>query len=372
MLHNHKHLRWGISQLPVAALCAIAIALIACTKLPAESVPTRSVRTLVTTDVQPKVEATYAGEIRPRRESNLGFRVPGKILSRHVDVGEQVSKGQLLMRLDVQDLALNESASRATVAAQEAQFAVEKADFERFAKLARTGYISRAGFDRQKTHFEAARAQLDAVKAQARVSGNQASYAALRADVDGTITAVAAEAGQVVAAGSTVVRVARNGELEVASDIPEQQVAGLKPGQAMDVALWTSGDRRYPGRLRELASSANPATRTYSIRVGIDNPPPEMKLGMTASVIVPMTAARSFIRIPLSAYVQQREVAGVWVFDPTRGIVNFRPVQVVGIEGNEALVGGGLTAGERIVTAGANLLEPGQSVRLLDAVAADG
>ena len=347
------------------SLSAATVALAACGKAPAVLEEIRAVRTVLVTVGKTDAANTYAGEVRPRYESNLGFRVAGKIETRLVNVGERVRKGQALMRLDPQDLVLNESASRATVTAQEAQFAVEKADFERFSKLADTGFISRAEFDRQKTRFEAAQAQLESVRAQARVSGNQTGYAELRADADGTITSLDGEAGQVVAAGQTVVRLARSGAMEVAANAPEQLVKSLKVGQTVEVMLWSAGNAPIKGRIRELAQSADPATRTYALRVSVEAPPETMQIGMTASVRIIDDSLPALIHLPLASYVESGGVQGVWVFDEASGAVSFRPVTLVGFERNEALVAEGLKPGERVVSAGAALLRPGQKVKLL-------
>ncbi len=337
----------------------------ACSKAPEAAPEVRSVRTVVVTVGKTDGQNHFAGEVRPRYESNLGFRVAGKIDSRKANVGDRVRKGDLLMRLDPKDLALNESASQATVSAQEAQFAVEKADFERFSKLADTGFISRTEFDRQKTRFEAAKAQLESVRAQARVSGNQTGYAELRADADGTITAIDGEAGQVVAAGQTVVRLARSGALEVAANVPEQLVSRLKVGQPVDVELWSAAGSPSAGQIRELAQSADPATRTYALRVSVAAPPKTMQIGMTATVRIIDNSQPDLIHLPLSAYVENNGAQGVWVFDDASGNVGFRPVKLVGFQRNEILISDGLKPGERVVTAGAGLLRGGQKVKLL-------
>ncbi len=354
-----------LSILLPTGLSAALLLLAACGKPPAAPEEIRAVRTVLVTVGRTDAANTYAGEVRPRYESNLGFRVAGKIETRLVNVGEQVRKGQALMRLDPQDLALNESASRATVTAQEAQFAVEKADFERFSKLADTGFVSRAELDRQKTRFEAAKAQLESVRAQARVSGNQTGYAELRADADGTITSLEGEAGQVVAAGQTVVRLARSGAMEIAANAPEQLIQRLKVGQPVEVLLWSANGKPIKGRIRELAQSADAATRTYALRVSVENPPAAMQLGMTASVRIVDDSLPALIHLPLTAYVESGGAQGVWVFDEATGAVNFRPLTLVGFERNEALIAEGLKPGERVVTAGAALLRAGQKVKLL-------
>ncbi len=350
---------------------SVALVLAGCGKPLAPVEEIRAVRTVVVAASPVAGRNTYAGEIRPRFESNLGFRVAGKIEQRKVNIGDRVAKGDVLLKLDARDLALTEASSRATVAAQEAQFAVEKADFDRYAKLVETGFISAAEFDRQKTRFAAAQAQLESVRAQARVSGNQTGYAQLLADADGTVSAIEAEVGQVVAAGQVVVRLAHAGAMEVAADVPEQLIKDLKTGQDAQILVPNLGGEPLPGKIRELATSADPATRTYGLRAMISEPPAGLRLGMTASLRIPNTQVPALIHIPLSAYIEQQGAHGVWVFDAASSTVAFRPVKVVGFDGNEALIGAGLSGGERVVTAGASLLSAGQKVKLLaDAAAA--
>ena len=355
-----------IGALPCWIGTAVAVLLLAaCAKPPAAPEEVRSVRTVVTAPGSTELRNTYAGEVRPRYESNLGFRVAGKIDQRKVNVGDRVRQGDVLLQLDSADLLLNESSNRANVAAQEAQFNAEKADLDRYRKLFNTGFTSKAEYDRQIARYQAAEAQLASVRAQARVSGNQARYAQLLADADGVITAIDAEVGQVVAAGQTIVRLAQSGSMEVATHVPEQAVGAIKPGAAVKLTLWTLDGRDFDGHVRELASSADPATRTYALRVTVDAPPPEMQLGMTASVRIPGPELPPLIHLPLSAYIEQQGIHGVWVFDEAASIVKFRPVQLLGFDGNEALIGEGLKPGERVVTAGAALLREGQKVRLV-------
>lgn len=353
------------------ALTGALLLLTACAKPPEAPPAVRSVRTQLTSLEPVRLQDVYAGEIRPRYESALGFRVSGKIRERLVNVGENVKSGAILMVLDERDLALSEQASRAAVKAQEARFAVEKADFDRFTKLAAGKFISQAEFERQKTHFEAAKAQLDAAQAEASVTGNQTGYSTLRAESAGTITGIEVEVGQVVAAGQVVVRLARAGDLEVAANVPEHRVHLIKPGMPVEVTLWAAGEQRFRGVVRELASAADPATRTYGVRVSLTAAPASMRQGMTASVIVSSPDAPRLIRVPIAAYVQLAGRAGVWLVDKQASTVAFQPVDAVGFDGNEVLLGPEIKPGERVVTAGASLLHEGQRVRLATVRATD-
>lgn len=341
--------------------------LAACGPAPEPVEDIRPVRTLTVGATPTAAAVTYAGEVRARYESALAFRVPGKIQARRVDVGGEVRAGQLLVQLDAKDLELGESSAKAQVAAAQAQFNVARNDLERVRGLRSKGFASQGEFERFETQFKAARAQLEAVVAQSEQVENQTRYGSLLADGDGVITAVLAEVGQVVAAGQPVLQLARKGEVEVAVAIPEDQVKHLSIGMPVSVSLWAEGERRFPGRIRELSSAADPLTRTYAMRVSLPEPPAELRLRMTASVDIPLAGQPDRMHLPAPAMVTQGGKAGVWVVDAGTSSVQFKPVQFAGVEGNQVLVGAGLDAGEVVVTAGAAYLHPGQKVKLLGA-----
>jgi len=354
----------------LAAAAPVLLGLAACGKPPAKAEEIRPVRSIVVGAGAIDGGNTYAGEVRPRYESDLGFRVSGKILSRKINVGDTVKAGQVLAQLDSMDLVLSESSQRAQVAALDAQLAVAKSDYERNQKLFDEGVIGASGIDHYQATYQAAQAQVEASRAQLRTMSNQTGYAELRADHDGVITAVLAEPGQVVGAGQTVLRLAHSGEIEVASNVPEDQVARVHAGMAVQVSLWAGGGAPIAGSIRELASSADPATRTYALRVSVPQPPPQMKLGMTASVRIPLGDAPKLIHVPLGAMIEQQGAKGVWVFDQAAQVVQFRPVVIAGVDGNEFLVADGLKDGDIVVTAGAPLLRAGQKVKLMPREAA--
>lgn len=353
-------------------LLSAALVAAACGRPPAKPEEVRPVRTITVGATPGDLANTYAGEVRPRYESDLGFRVSGKILTRAVNMGDTVKTGQVLARLDPRDLNLNEASGRAQLAALDAQLAVAKSDYERNKRLFDEGVIGQAGLDHYAATYEAAQAQVRAAHAQLDTASNQAGYAELHADHDGVITAAMGEPGQVVAAGQTIVRLAHSGEIEVWSSVPEDQIARMHVGMAVEVSLWAHPQGTIPGTIRELASSADPATRTYAMRVSVPQPPPEMKLGMTASVRIPQSGVPDLIHLPLTALVEQQGQKGVWLVDPKTQTVGFRPVGIVGAGDNDLLVAGGLSKGDVVVTAGAALLLPGQKVKLLQSSAAAG
>jgi len=353
----------------VLALLLPALLLAACGKPAAKPEEIRPVRTLTVNAGAALTGNTYAGEVRPRYESDLGFRVSGKILRRVVNVGDTVRKGDLLARLDPADMALNEASQRAQLNSLDAQLNVARLDYERNKKLFDEGVIGAAGLDHYRATFDAAQAQVEAGRAQVRAMSNQTGYTELRADHDGVITAAMAEPGQVVAAGQTVVRLAHSGEIEVATSVPEDQVGRMRVGMPVQVALWSAPGVPAQGRIRELASSADAATRTYAVRVSVPEPPPQMKLGMTATVSIPLEGPK-LVHIPMPALVEQQGQKGVWIYDPAAQAVAFRPIAIAGIIGNDILVGDGLKDGDMVVTAGAPLLQAGQKVRPLTETAA--
>ncbi|MBL6750223.1 MAG: efflux RND transporter periplasmic adaptor subunit [Nevskia sp.] len=352
---------------PAAALAGLLL-LGGCGKPPPQPPEIRPVRTVVAAATPVRADNTYAGSVVPRYESQLGFRVGGKLLGRDVNVGDAVHAGQVLARLDPRDLALAADSSRANVAARRAQLEVARANYERDRKMLEFGGVSRLALDNSQAAYRAAQAQLDAEEAQYRVASNQAAYAGLVADHDGTITQITAEAGQVVAPGQAVARLAWAGENEVETSVPEDQVQRVAVGMPVEVSLWAAPALRLAGTVRELARSADAATRTYALRVQVAPQPPEMRLGMTASVRIADAAAGAprLVHLPLPAWTEHDGRQGVWIYDAARQAVDFRPLQAAGVDGDRVLVAAGIADGEIVVTAGAPLLLPGQKVRLMD------
>lgn len=289
-------------------------------------------------------ETVYSGEVRARIETSLAFRVGGKLIARRVDVGARVQAGQPLARLDATDLRL-------AVAQAEAQHALAAAELKRTLELRQKNFISQAALDAKRAAAAAAEAQLELAR-------NQAAYATLLADAPGIVSAVLAEAGQVVAAGQPIFRIAREGEREVAIAIPESRLAGLTIGDAATVELW--GGKTYRGRLRELAPVADAASRTYAARVTIEDADAGVVLGRTATVRFTQESADEIV-VPLTAIIQQGERPAVWVIGQD-GTVDLRPIEVTRYGDRGAIVTGGLTPGETIVAAGAFKLAAGEKV----------
>ena len=309
--------------------------------------------------------AEFAGDVRSRTESRLGFRIGGKVLARKVDVGNAVKRGQVLMTLDASDLQLAQSQARAALTAAESNRDLARAERTRFQELFNNKFVSQAVFDAKDTTFKAAQASVEQALAAFKLQGNQAGYTQLVADVDGVVAAVEADVGQVVAPGVPVVLIAKSGDKEVQFGIPEDRVELMRSLPEVQVRLWSNPKQLIKGRLREISPQADPATRTYAARVSLINAPQEVKLGQTAYVSYLVNRPQALIRVPLSAMYQEKNVTSVWVVE--QGTVKLLPVAVAGVSGNDVLIAQGLQAGQKVVTAGVHVLKPGQKVKLLEA-----
>lgn len=350
----------------------LALLLGACSRPEAPREPVRAVKLMTVSRTAVQSHSGYAGEIRARTESRLGFRVGGKLVQRPAEVGQRVVSGQLLAQLDAQDLALVAQAAQAQIVAAQTQRDLAAADFKRFSDLKAQGFVSGAEIERRQAALDAAEAALRQVRAQGAVQGNQAGYARLLADGPGVVLAVEAEAGQVVAAGAPVVRLARDGARDAVIAVPEDRVARLKVGQAAQVRPWASGQapsEPLAGQVREIAASADSLTRTFQVKLGLPADA-RVALGATVSVVFAdepsaTSTAPAPVRLPTSALIQaagEGKDTAVWVFDPASSRVNMRPVVVSGADGNEMLVVSGLKDGEEVVAAGVHVLSPGQQV----------
>ena len=352
--------------LPFALLGAVLLA--GCSRTEPAPDPVRAVRTLTVSSQTAGGSFEYAGEVRARTESRLGFRVGGKILKRAAELGETVKAGQVLAQLDPQDLRLGQDAARASVAMAQASFDQNAADFKRYKDLSDQGFIGGAELERREAALKTARAQLDQARAQSSVQGNQAGYATLLADAGGVITGIDAEPGMVVAAGATVLRLAHDGPRDVIFSVPEDKVGLIKalaaqPGAFM-VTLWGSGGAPLAASVREISASADPITRTFLVKLDIGNAAVTgAHLGQTAAVQVALPPTAGVTKLPLSALREVQGRSAVWLVDRASMTVSSQVVQLAGADGNEAVIAGGLVPGQIVVTAGVHVLNPGQKVR---------
>ena len=323
----------------------------------------RVVRTMVVGESAGSVGATYPGEIRARYESKLGFRAGGKIAARLVDVGAHVAKGQVLMRLDPAQEALQDAAARASVEAAKSRLAQAQVDFERTSMLFNKRFSSQAELDKAKNGLDEAQAQMRNAEAQYRIAQNQRAYTEIVADRSGVVTSIQAEAGQVVAAGSPVITVVADGDREVAISVPEGRVHELRNAKRIVISLWAQQGKAYQGVLREMAPDVDEVSRTYAARIAIKDADAFLNLGMTASVFTPDVEGSRAIRLPLAAVHDVAGKPGVWVVDAGTSRVTLRAVKVGAAQNDAILISDGLAGGETVVTAGANLLHAGQKVK---------
>ncbi len=348
----------------------LLLMLAACSKEQPKQEEVRPVRAIVVGSSDIDVNAEFAGEVRPRVESRLGFRVGGKIIARKVDVGTVVKHGQVLMQLDPQDLRLSQTQARAALRAAETQRDLARAELKRYQELRRQNFVSQAVLDARKSAFASAQANVDAARAGYSAQSNQAGYSSLVSDTDGVVTAINAEVGQVVSPGTPVVSVANTNEKEIVISLPEDKVDAMREVENVTVRMWSNPDVAIPGKIREVSPVADPATRTYPVRVSIPDAGSDVRLGMTARVQFASRSATPQMRVPLTALFHEKSATAVWVVE--RGVVRLVPVQIGATSGNDVLIAGGIAPGQTIVTAGVNKLKNGQKVTLLAPVAAAG
>ncbi|WP_225765529.1 efflux RND transporter periplasmic adaptor subunit [Inquilinus sp. Marseille-Q2685] len=312
------------------------------------------------------VERAFTGSISARVQSNLGFRVPGKIVERLVDVGERVAAGQPLMRIDENDLRLALTARQNAVAAARAVAVQARADDRRYADLVAKGWATKQRHEQARAALDSAEAQLAAAEAEARVAANEAEYSTLEADADGIVVETLGEPGQVVAAGQVVVRLAHAGPREATVALPE--TVRLAMGSRAEASVYGVDQRRWPARLRQLSDSADPQTRTYEARYVLDGDAASAPLGATVTLWIADADAADAVEVPIGAVLDDGGKPGVWVIDQATSTVGFRPVTIRRLGGETAIVSG-LEPGERIAALGAHLLHEGETVRTLVAKA---
>lgn len=351
-------------------LASVLTLLSACSKPVGKAEDIRPVRAVTVASASASAAFEVSGEVRPRIESRLGFRVPGKIVQRRVDLGAVVKRGQILMQLDPQDLALAQTQAKAGLMAAESNRDLAQAELRRYQELRSKNFVAAAILDAKEVAFRAAQSSYEQALAGYKNQSNQIAYASLIADVDGVVTGIDAEAGQVVAAGTPVIRVAQSGDMDVVVGIPENKINQIRQMSDIRVALWANPAQQLPAKLRELSAIADPVTRTYQAKVSLPADARDVRLGMTANVRFSTPGQQPVFRLPMTALFQDKGVSSVWVVN--NGAVKLVPVQLAGADGEQLLVTDGIAAGQVVVTAGVNQLQAGQKVTLLGAESAAG
>jgi RND family efflux transporter MFP subunit len=304
-----------------------------------------------------------AGTVVPRIESQLGFRVAGKIARRAVDVGTVVQAGQLIAELDPTDYRLAVENARAAFAAAEGDYLRAKADHERYLQLRNSAAFMQQTLDTRTSAAVTALGRMDQARSQLASAEHNLAYTELRADAAGVVTAVQAEAGQVVAQGQSVAKHARTDELEILVGVPEHRLQAVRGADVASFELWSEPGHRHAAKLRELSPSADPATRTYPARFSVIDKPAFIGLGMTATLAFEWPDAQAVAEVPLAAIFQHGTRPAVWVVDRESGTVELRAVQIARWRSDTAAILSGVQDGELIATAGVHKLEAGQKVK---------
>lgn len=357
--------------LRVARTCTLLLVAVAAAGCGESETPPAPPRPVLV--IQPQADAdpgamAYAGEIRARQESPLSFRVGGKLIRRDVDAGDRVARGQVLAALDPGDQRLQAQAAQAQLAAADAELVRARADRDRFATLATDQLVSRSALDQQDSAFRAADGQARAARANLDVARNQADYTALRAPSAGVIASREAEAGQVVAAGQTVFNLAADGGRDAVIAVPESRIRDVRVDQQVLVELWTAPGQRLPGRIREVAAAADPQTRSFAVRVALDDAAAAaVDVGQSARVYLAERSAAGGLTVPLAAIQRSDDgAASVWTVDPQGRTLVATPVRIGTLGADRVPVLSGLRRDAWVVAAGGHLLRAGQRVAPVD------
>jgi len=353
-------------ELKLLAYGSFALSLTACSKPKPVEEPNRPVQVVVVDYAKTLVTANYSGEVRVRHEPALSFQVPGKIAKRLVDVGTVVKPGQLLATLDPPDFRLNEAEAAAQLNAAQAELSQDRKDLLHASNLLAKELTSQANVERRQNAVNAAEARAAQAQAALGLSARKTAYAELRAEQAGVIAAVEAESGEVIAAGQTILRLARTEEKEVVVSIPENRLDNLQTASIIKVSLWAKPGKFYSAKVREISPGVDALLRTFTVKVAILAPDDDVRMGMTATVHVQQPEPRPFARLPLTAVSQKDNQTVVWVYDASRQTVHPQPVTLGGYEAESAKIFDGVKSGDKVVTAGVHKLLPGGKVRLLE------
>jgi RND family efflux transporter MFP subunit len=344
----------------------LASLLSACSRPAAAPEPVRAVKLLTVAEQPQQAQLEYAGEVRARIETALGFQVAGKLVRRTVELGQAVQPGQLLAQIDAQDYALAAQAAQAQLAAAATQRDLAAAELKRFTPLKEQNFISGAELERRQAQYDAAQAQWQQARAQAQAQGNQQGYTRLLAGAPGVVTAIEAEPGQVLAAGQPVLRVAQDGLRDAVFAVPEDEVGQMQVGQKVLVRAW-SGGATWRAVVRDVAASADRVTRTFTVKAALGGEalPP---LGATVYVrpAALETVGQPALLLPTSALFAQGQQTAVWLFDPASSTVRAQVIEVARQDGNQVVVAAGLAAGNQVVATGVHVLAPGQKVSVYE------
>lgn len=355
--------RPGSRLLAMASIAAALLTLAGCSQEEAQTRPI--IRPVKTVEIVPANETrtlSYSGSVRARVEMNLGFRISGKISERLVDIGQKVRSGDLLARIDAADYQLSLKSAEANLDSAERQVETTALERSRAEELFAKNVYPKSQLEQALLGYNQAVAARNAAMSALEQAKNQVSYAELRSDRNGIVTAINADVGQVVSAGTPVVTVAVDGEKEVVIAVPETDVAEFSPGKAVRASFWSNDGLTLQGRVREVAGSADPQSRTFSVRVSLPADP-RVLLGMTANIEATADGAPALVLLPLSALSSKDDQTIVWTVDRAAQTVHARPVRIDGFTADGARISDGLAPGDVVVAAGTQFMTEGLTVK---------
>jgi membrane fusion protein, multidrug efflux system len=349
---------------PVIALAWLGLILLGgCDKASPPPPEIRPVRIVLTSSQTEGEAVTLTGHIRARTEENLAFRIDGRMLARRVIVGQELRPGEPVAELDPQPQRDGVRTAQALLAAAQASLNEATNNRERQQTLVDRGWSTRVQYDAAEKTYQTAKASVDAASAQLHTAENQLGYTKLVADAAGVVTATGAEAGEVVRAGQMIATVAQHDGVDAVFDVPANLMRRLTPDVTVKVALTDDSKIQATGHVREASPQADPVTRSFRVKIALDQPPDSMRLGATVSGQAHLTAEGG-IELPATALTMADNKPAVWVVDPKTQKVSLRAVTVRRGGSSSVVVSDGLAGGERVVTAGVHALRPGQQVRL--------
>ena len=353
-------------RLHIIAAALVAATVAGCDKKEAHDPPARPVRTVVVERHAQGETVSLTGQVRAKDQVSLAFRIDGRMLERPVNVGDVLKAGQVVARLDPQNQQNSLRSAQANLSSAQAVLTEATKTLWRQRELVDKGWTPRSSFDKAQQSFLSAQASVESSQAQLRIAEDQLSYTVLFADTPGAVTATGAEPGEVVQAGKMIVQLAREGGRDAIFDVPEELIRTGPHDPLVQIALTNNPTVKATGRVRETAPQADPNTRTFQVKVGIIDPPEAMRLGSTVTGSIKL-AAPSGVEIPATALTEANGRPAVWVVNPQSLTVSLRDVEVVRYDPAEVVISKGLEPSEVVVTAGVQVLHPGQKVRLLGA-----
>lgn len=352
---------------PVSLAPVLALVIAGCSQEPEPAAPeVRPVRTVTISKSASSAPVILTGQVQAQDQAALGFRIAGRMIERPVNVGDRIKAGQLIGRLEPQNEQNALRSAQANLVAAQAALTQARNQFERQETLFRQGWTTAVLFDQAKKAATTTQSQVDAAEAQLKSAHDLVEFTELKADAPGVVTDVGAEPGEVVQAGQMIVRLARQDGRDAVFDVPATILRSAPANPVISVHLTDAPNVTAVGRVREVAPQADPVTRTFAVRVGLDNPPEAMRLGATLTGSMQMEAV-PIIEIPATALTKANQKPAVWVIDPVKLTASLRNVDVLRFDPASVAISQGLDVGETVVTAGVQALRPGQQVRLLGA-----